>query len=193
MAAYASLATVRRLLGSESGADDGRIQEVNATVSLLIDEWTGRTYDAVSGDVSRTLAARGGAYLTMPAAYGPLRTVTTVTIAGTPLVSASRRLALRSADNEFWAIERIDGQAWPDTAASPVVVTGGWANIVVGVPADVAEAAAMLVAGLVRLDKASPIGAIGPDGFESAVRDVRKDHRITGMIERQRIKRWLAA
>jgi hypothetical protein len=197
---YADIDAVKRMLQAESGTtwtadNEARLNAIDAAVSLLLEEKTGRTFGTGSTPETITVYGLGFDRLTLPK---PLRSITSVTTggtwngsayaSGTLLTTTQYRRGPLGMRGEAYVLDRADGSFWP--LNEPVVIVGTWADTDSDgdVPDDVTYAVNYLVAERFKVENAGPAGLIGPDGYVQPIRDAWKDPMVAATIRKYRAR-----
>ncbi|MDQ3541812.1 MAG: hypothetical protein M3440_14120 [Chloroflexota bacterium] len=123
----------------------------------------------------------------------PARSVTSVSVGGITLSADSWEVRHVDGDGLIWAIASTGtGTVWSWYGASPVMITGIWADQpVADVPNDIREAVTFIAVDEYRTRNASPAGEIGPDGLIVQVRNPWRFSMVESAIERHRVVRML--
>lgn len=191
MADYADLAIVKsaNMLDITGSEHDTRLAALNAALSRAFEQRVGRTFGTAVADEQRVIWGDGGGFRTLLIPAG-LRSVASIVedaewdgaawTGGTTLDAADYR-AVVGTNGIAYQVARLSGGGW----AGPYLVTGQWADQPDGtVPADVAEALNVLVAGTFRRDKAQDGEVTGPEGFNFKPANPWNDERVKQAIAR---------
>lgn len=213
MPLYGDVDHIHKMLRAAPTWDNGeditdRLLEIQAAVSLALEDECGRTWGVPATDTSRLqwVGAYGMLVLDIPA-----RTITSITTGGTMSgstmtggdVTLAADLVNRIVSNRnglIYAISPGVSNVWPSHSAYnilpyryPVVVTGDFADSDddATVPADVTYAANYLILNQFRHENAGPAGFSGPDGATIPIRDPWKDQQVVRVIDKYRLStRW---
>lgn len=135
MPGYADLDEAQRRLNLVEGTHDEELAQLvvlDAALSALFDEATGRTFDGAAATATQTVEAPGiSDLLILPV---PVRTITSVVVGGawdgatwtgaTTLDADAYRTRFGSAADGWLALERVGGLWW----FGPTRVTGTWGD-----------------------------------------------------------------
>lgn len=185
---YGNTAAIKALLKASQGTtftadNSARLDDLNVTVSLIVEDKLGRTFGATAADSTVLFWSANSDVLILPK---PIRTITTVTVGGT--VTGTTMTGGSVLNTTYWtpaitnlqtgdisALRLLSGGYWG--AGVPVTITGQWAatDADATVPADLVYAVNYLVAERFKIEQASPAGFTGPDGTTIPIRDPFKD------------------
>lgn len=186
MAEYGDLDAIKRMLDIEDSDTswDGRITALNVVASQELADacGPGMTWGEVTSDVELTLHINTNwSIITLDV---PVRAVTSITVDGVELDPDNYRLIYPEPNGLYWGIESLTSAWW-----GKVVITGQWAGMPTGsseddVPADVAEAVNVLVAGYIRRDQASEGQVTGPERFTFVPPNPWLDQRVVRVTDK---------
>jgi hypothetical protein len=211
VALYGDLDTVDQMLRSSPGVVLGSdvteaLEPIQRTVSLIIEEKTGRSFGGVAAPSTRTIMGGNNTVLLLDP---PARTITSIstlgTLAGT-VVSGSIVLLtdywtpeLVDEDGLIWGIRLLYGNRWGwadryGNPATPVEVTGTWADDPdgAGIPAEIDHIANYLTAAIYRRQRTFGAAQIGPDGAVTTVADPWKDQTVIQTLEAFSLNKMVA-
>lgn len=203
MALYGDLDEVKRLLRSHesiiASADViADIEAIQRTVTLAIDQKTGRTFGVSPVSTSRIVWAGSQTYLLLDP---PARSITSIEYGGTwnglDLVSPELLDATWyafdpvDADGLIWGVRLGIGTTWGlsdvwGQARTPIRVTAEWADTSssLAIPDDIMWLATYVIAALYRRQRTSASAQIGIDGSVTAIPDPWKDETVKTIIEK---------
>lgn len=171
-----------------------RITAMNAVVSDLIDEKTGRTWlGSAPGSSTKTIYPRGFSnVLPLPVPATSISAITVngtdeggVVSGGTALNAAYWRVALRNDLDEITAIRMNTGVEW--IGYQVVQITGVWAETQNTAPEEIEWVANYVTAERMKQEQANPAGFVGPDGTVTPIRDPWNDSQVKAVIAKWRI------
>jgi hypothetical protein len=146
--AYATVSEVKAYLGIATASDDTLLNDLVSRAQSIIDNYTGRVFEAETAIRYYTRDDVDGAYLLF---YGDdLLSVTTLTNGnGEVIASANYRLEPRNATPKY-SIKLLNGVYWEfDDSNSEISVAGLWGYTATP-PGDIAHACVRLTAFLYR-------------------------------------------
>lgn len=192
---YGDSAQIKKMLATTgttySANDDARLDALNATVSLLLEDVLGRSFGAAGPDV--TLLHWGGPSDVL-LLRRPLRAITTVTVGGT--VSGAIMSGGTVYDATMWTPSIVDQDGliyalhlltWGSWGAGiPITVTGQWASTDADpdVPADVQYVVNHLV---VEHFKSENVTIVTDDGIVLPRRDPWADPIVLKVIDKYQV------
>lgn len=199
MASYGDDATIIQMLGpgasSFSAGFQTRVTELNAVVSALVEEKTGRTWSVTSPTATtRIVYQRGGtsSVLVLPE---PAVSISAITIdqddeggvlsGGSALDADQWSVVARNGLNEITMIQTNNRLPW--FGYSVVSITAVWASTVQTVPPDIEWVVNYVVAERMKQEQANPAGFVGPDGTVAPVRDPWSDRQVKDILRRHRL------
>jgi len=196
---YGDLVHVKKMLASANadwtGAPTDRLTKIQQAVSAALEQELGRTFGAGQAAGAKAVRAPGTSdLLVLPE---PARSIASVVFGqiwtgsgwtgGTAIPASAYRPWPVRADGLILGLTTADGSWWAGT----YVVTGTWEGtdaVAAGdVPADVHQAANLLIAEHYKREEAGPAGFSGPDGSTIPVRDPWKDPLVRRVIARHRV------
>lgn len=196
-----------------AGADiDSRIDALNAAISLIVDEHTGRTFGEAAAESTELhwLGPYDVLVLNRPATaitkitYGGTVSGTTMT-GGTDILAADLVDLIRDAKGRIYAVRAVGGGIWSwyDSPSlyqtytrTPVAVTATFdtfgydADPDNHVPADIQYVVNYMIVERLKVEKAGSSGAIGPTGDIIPIRDVFRDPLVERVLNKYRVKVW---
>ena len=203
MAILGDLDHVRQMLRASSDVDlgsdaDDRLERLQAVITTMIEQRTGRVFGEVAEDTTHTVWAMDSNVLILPV---PARTITSVTTSTTYDGSAYTGGVVMDTDEYepwtvdenglIWAIRLLSGGWWGGTDWSnrsvvPVIVEGDFTdsdddNLI---PADIQYVADVLISRTYQRENASPNGFVGFDGQVQMPNDPWKDAIVVETLNR---------
>lgn len=197
MPSYGDLSLVKKIMRSVDTHDLGtdvedRFTTLNAAVSAALEDACERTWGAPVADTAELHWAGPYGMLMLKQ---PARTITSITYGGTLIgttmtggtvvAAASLYYPIVDRNGLIYAISNSVGDLWSwvgstvytqgavGVTRTPVIVTGDFVSSDndSSVPDDIKYIASYMCAELLKVEKASAFGAIGPDGTVAPIRD----------------------
>lgn len=201
MSVYGDDDIIVQMLGPAEPSDglsadlEDRVAAMNAVVSGLIDEATGRQWIVgAPAPATRAIIPTGGSstVLVLPVPAVSISAITVnqddeggVLSGGTSLDAAYWSVALRNRDGDITALRTNTGAYW--IGYRVVSITGVWSDQVQNVPDDIIWAANFITAERIKQEQASPAGFVGPDGTVAPIRDPWADPQVKAILKRHRV------
>jgi hypothetical protein len=209
MATYGDAAHVLKLIRSdpkhEVGEDvDARIDLLNPTVSAALEEACGRTWGAAVANTTELVwmdRNETTVFLPYPARaitavrYGGTMVGTTMS-GGTSLTASDIHYPLVDEDGLIYAFRSNEDRDWRGDwelgGKSPVAVTADFITTDddTTVPDEIKWVASYCIAEMLKVEKASAFGAVGPDGDVLPLRDVFALPLVQRIIARHTVQKF---
>lgn len=206
MPVYGDPAHVLKLIRATEGSDPGadvldRIDMLNAAISAALEEECERTWGVPTANTTHIVWVGPADTIVLPE---PARSITSVTYGGTltgstmtggttvlatdlyyPIVDRNGLiLAIRGTGSNvwWWNWELVNSPS----GTIPVLVTGDFVSSDddATVPDDITYIVTYMIAERLKVEKASPFGAIGPDGTVAPLRDVFGDPLVRRIVDK---------
>lgn len=201
MSVYGDDDIIIQMLGPAEPSDglsadlEDRVSAMNAVVSGLIDEATGREWIVgAPAPATRTIYPHGGSssVLVLPVPAVSISAITVgqqdwagVLSGGVALDTTYWSVALRNRAGEITALRSNAGADW--LGYRVVTITGVWADQIQSVPDDIIWVANFVTAERIKQEQASPAGFVGPDGTVAPIRDPWADPQVKAILRRHRV------
>lgn len=170
----------------------GRIADLNVALSLIVDEETGTTFGSAAAD---TTVLHWGGNSDVIVLTRPARAITSVTYGGTLSGATMTDGTVIAASDITYASVGATGLVYAIRtpyrfgAGVPLLVTAEfgdpWGETV---PDDIVYIVNFMVMKRVQVEKASPAGAVGPDGSVVPLNDVFDDPVVKRVLRKYRVK-----
>lgn len=215
MALYGDIEHVKKMLRQDEYSTFGddltaRLTQIQAAISLDLEERTGRVFGVTATDVSEIhwIGPYDQLVLNRPARsitsirYGGTLSGDTMT-GGQTVLAADLYTTIRDSRTGYiYAVSSASTNVWSwyltapgfvqNTYRTPVVVTADFIDTDddANVPADVTYAANILILKTFQIEMASPAGFLGPEGAVP-ITDPWKHPSVKAMISKYTVTKWV--